>query len=735
MVQKLKKLLRPKGFKQKAAYSLFAVLIGLVLILTSPFGGSRVSAAQFGRPSSDITVDGFSPTPLYSRLNETSPDGTTSEVTVANNGGDKTPEVALSAVTDPVSSTGHIMSIYIKKSSNRTSAVTMYLYQGATLIASSSAIAVTTTYTQYDYTLSGAEADSITDYSDLRMRVFFDDQGGGAPGTFNWSWAQLQVPDLPNFTEFGYRWRSDDGNETTGSSLANENTTATIAPNTNVRVRFSINNTGGSQPYSYRLEYTTAPAGVCSNTSWTVVPDTPTIEAFDMVATTNYSDQAASTNASSGPGVLTDPGGSSFTAGKLVRSTSNTATSVTVDQNQFTELEYALQANSNASQPTYCFRVTNAGANLNTYSQFALLNVSYPPLAPVIYSPLNGATNVSVTPMFQLRGVDSNNDYLKYSIEECPTSSWPCGGGGHTYDQTSSQTCWSGQDVQSASAYQANAAEYNSSMAYCTMPSADFLSKSTTYYFRARAIDPGGSNSFGPYTSTFSFTTGSLEVLIRGGTTITGGTYLANPFPITTVLDNFNRAGTTSPPSGSWTASVLTSLTLQLSGDSATAKVSGAGNNYGGALWNPENFGPDTEVFVTIPTLPAAANVEVVDLYARMVQTGSSATIDGYQLEALNNTGNNIMRIQQTHNGSNSQVGTDVTQAIAAGDSVGIRVTGSGANVTIDIWYKPAGKQWRVIKTVTDGSGNRITTGGLIGLETYDNSARYDDFGGGTMNN
>jgi hypothetical protein len=516
------KIRRPtKSIKRLLTVAVLAVLAVVIAIL-GPFGSSPLLAAQFGRPISDITSGGFTPTPIWSKLNETSPDGTTSEVTVASNGGSKTAEVLLSPLTNPLSTSGHIMSIYAKKSSNRSSTITFYLYQGTTLIATSATTSLTTTYTQYDYTLTSTEAGSISDYTNLRIRATFADGGGGAPGTFNYSWAQLQVPDPPNFNQFGFRWRSDDGNETSGTSLAAQNTTGSTVPNTVVRLRFSINNTGGDQTYSYRLEYNNVTAGVCAGSGWLPVPTTAGSDPFNMAPTSNYSDQAASTNVSSGPGVLTDPGGSAFSAGKLVKATSNTATSVALAQNKFTEIEYALEANSNANQSQYCFRLTNAGTPLNTYSQIPYVTISYPPDTPVVYSVANGATNASVTPTFQFRSREPNGDYVRYVLEICPANSWPCASGGITYDQTSSQTCWAGQDAQSGTAYQGNALELNSTMATCTIQAANQLSRSTQYYFRVKATDPGGSGLYTSYSSVNSFTTAALEILIRGGTCLGG---------------------------------------------------------------------------------------------------------------------------------------------------------------------------------------------------------------------
>ncbi len=241
-----------------------------------------------------------------------------------------------------------------------------------------------------------------------------------------------------------------------------------------------------------------------------------------MYSTSNYTDQAASTNVLSGPAVITDPSGFSFTAGKLVKSTSNSAT-VTIGGGQFTEIEYAFQANSNATYSSYCFRVTNAGTPLDIYNNYPILNVQYTPSAPMVYSPASSATGVSRLPIFQMRSTDLNNDYLQYVVEVCSANSFPCGAAyNKTYNETNA--CWSQQDLQSGTAFTGSSDLNVSAMAYCQIPAADLLSPNTTYYMRAKAIDPGGSNTYSAYSSVVSFTTSTLDVQINGGSTIKGGT-------------------------------------------------------------------------------------------------------------------------------------------------------------------------------------------------------------------
>lgn len=309
-----------------------------------------------------------------------------------------------------------------------------------------------------------------------------------------------------------YRWRNE-----SGTALAAENTVASINILTTARVRFTVMSPGSeATTYSYRLEYTTY-NGSCGST-WTTVPDTPSSEHFDMVTTAAYTDQSATSNDS----FLSDPSGYTFTAGKNVESTSNTASSVAIGDTQFTELEFALQANTNANENSYCFRVTNSGTDLNAYTNYARLTMIYPPEAPVILSPLNGSTSVSRLPTLQFRSKDNNSDYLRYSVEICLLNSWPCSSGALTFTQTAGdQTCWGGQNAESGTAYSSSSSVNSSATASCTVPLANILNADTQYYFRARAIDPTpGSNTYSPYSTVTSFSTGVLEILIQGGTQI-----------------------------------------------------------------------------------------------------------------------------------------------------------------------------------------------------------------------
>lgn len=75
-------------------------------------------------------------------------------------------------MTDPQSSTGHIIRWRRRKqpaSGSNDVNLTVRLLQGSTQITSQADNTIPSTFTDASYTLSTAEADSITDYSNLRL--------------------------------------------------------------------------------------------------------------------------------------------------------------------------------------------------------------------------------------------------------------------------------------------------------------------------------------------------------------------------------------------------------------------------------------------------------------------------------------------------------------------------------------------------------------------------------------
>ena len=194
--------------------------------------------AQFARPASDITVGSWTTSPLYASIDEASYDDG-DYITSVKSATAETFEVKLSSVTDPQSGANHTIRIRASASLELGSTADVYLYQGATLIATRATINLTTSFAEYTYTLSEKDADAITDYTDLRIRV----TASVAKNKYAYvSWAELEVPTAPvlRSADSGFRYagtiaeRTDGGYSTAWTNPnnmtgASDTTYATVA--------------------------------------------------------------------------------------------------------------------------------------------------------------------------------------------------------------------------------------------------------------------------------------------------------------------------------------------------------------------------------------------------------------------------------------------------------------------------------------------------------------------------
>lgn len=141
--------------------------------------------AQFARPDNDFnnpgswTDEAAGSTNIFQSIDETSPsDADYIQSPLA-------PSTAiyvarLSDIEDPVSSTGHVLRTRYAKNSAGGAQIDIvnqlregYVNEGSpgTLIVARTFTDVSETFTTDAYTLSAGEADSITDYTDLFMRM------------------------------------------------------------------------------------------------------------------------------------------------------------------------------------------------------------------------------------------------------------------------------------------------------------------------------------------------------------------------------------------------------------------------------------------------------------------------------------------------------------------------------------------------------------------------------------
>ncbi len=159
---------------------------------------------QFVRPIADTAAGSWATTPFFSKIDEDigggGDDVTVASEAVANNT-DTTfldLEGTNSGLTDPSSSINHILRVLWASSSTRDITAHLELWQGipdtGTLIADNTIGLLDATEVQTNYTLTGTEADNITDYNDLYFRLRGRGLGGGPDRSLVVDAIELEVP-------------------------------------------------------------------------------------------------------------------------------------------------------------------------------------------------------------------------------------------------------------------------------------------------------------------------------------------------------------------------------------------------------------------------------------------------------------------------------------------------------------------------------------------------------------
>lgn len=180
------------------------------------------------------------------------------------------------------------------------------------------------------------------------------------------------------------------------SWLSGLNTPASgVDVNDTVRARFLVENTGlPVVNQNYRIEF--APKGgapSCESVSYATYAEVPPTSScgtsdFCMVASSQFSNRASTTDVMGGSGT--------FTYGQIVEDSNNSTSNITLNDNEYTELEYAVVPTSNVTDSNYCFRVTNAGTDLDSYAHIAELGLRFAPNITTIT--FNRGDDISLAP-------------------------------------------------------------------------------------------------------------------------------------------------------------------------------------------------------------------------------------------------------------------------------------------------------------------------------------------------
>ena len=196
------------------------------------------------------------------------------------------------------------------------------------------------------------------------------------------------------------------------------------------------------------------------------------------------------------------------------------------------------------------------------------------------------------------------------------------------------------------------------------------------------------------------------------------GVVAADPrAPSTPVLDNFNRAN--GGVGANWSMIKPTGFAaMNVAGNAAVDSSTSA---YAWNYWKTASFGPDSEAYVTVSTLGAA---DVIRIGARVTGGGGSSP-SGYYVSVSAGAWS-ILRID--NGGSPVTLASGVTQTLASGDQLAIRIVGS---VVSALHYTSTTGWLQVLTYNTSTDSTRYTAAGNLALEFK--TSTLDNFGGGTI--
>lgn len=150
---------------------------------------------QIAKPDSDVSAGLWEPIGGETTLFEAVNGATDSDYIEALDGENTTCELGLGSLTDPAVSTGHILRVRLQGTgSGGPERLMIQLFEGATQRAASPNLTSRGAWDTQTYTLTAGEADSITDYTNLSIKLVSSNLGATED-----MWArsaEFEVPDV-----------------------------------------------------------------------------------------------------------------------------------------------------------------------------------------------------------------------------------------------------------------------------------------------------------------------------------------------------------------------------------------------------------------------------------------------------------------------------------------------------------------------------------------------------------
>lgn len=187
-------------------------------------------------------------------------------------------------------------------------------------------------------------------------------------------------------------------------------------------------------------------------------------------------------------------------------------------------------------------------------------------------------------------------------------------------------------------------------------------------------------------------------------------------FPLTGILDNFNRSNEGPPPSSNWDI-------VQHGHVVSSNQANATETDDILSVWTAATY-DNPEAYLTV------AGADTASVYSFYLLRGYAtvAAQDGYEAWFDLRTGYKVLHMCRVDNQEETQLDdlVDISD-IATGDKVGCRLL----NNVLSAWWQPAGGNWTLLAVRTDNTYTGQPY--YIIPETWSTVSPFDDFGGGEV--
>jgi len=214
---------------------------------------------------------------------------------------------------------------------------------------------------------------------------------------------------------------------------------------------------------------------------------------------------------------------------------------------------------------------------------------------------------------------------------------------------------------------------------------------------------------------------------VPGGETAYQGTVRVSPlvtiipsFPTTGILDAFNRADENPLANGTWAVLKTGVPALKL----VSSAIQPSAQFGAGSYWTPSSFGPNAELYATVPTFDTIS--DLIDLALRTSGAGGISISDYEANFERRASGVRVSIFKRVANTTTLLTALVEIPSWALGDGIGF----SARDARLTAWVRLSGV-WQAVVSVHDST---LTAAGHSAIRIYTSagSTILDDVGGGT---